>query len=273
MVPRVNQKNVIVQILCKDRLKYLWYTWQSLCETLSNIPIIIYDDGSTKKDIQNFLYTNNEFELEEPININNKVLKKYIGHFEPISRIKGIQDKVKVRRFYKSIGNTPISFFSLEEIFEENDYDYIIRLEDDVVFKHGWFDELITQWNEWDIANKGLLCSSSIQNEFRKSFKNITTHLNPTFQCVLIPRYFYEIGKEEFVRKRKFETKTDLYFRELCLNMNMLCGLLPKSICQHIGVESLEIPKNKQDGEYFSSSYDFSKRLDLSVEPPFAGVK
>lgn len=266
MVPRINSQNTVVVILCKDRLKYLFYTWQSLQKT-SDLPVFVYDDGSTSPDIIKFLTTNSEFPVH--IDINNNVLEKNIGYFPPISSITGINSRIQLFRQKKSIGNTAISLKMVREIFSNTSFQYIIRLEDDVVFKKDWVQTLMEKWNNWNIPNKGILCSCAVQNHFRKKTSSITTHHNPTFQCVVIPRYFYELDRDYFDEAKRFETKIDLYFRKHCLELELECGLLPESVCQHIGIESLEISKNIQNGPYFSSDYDFSRRLDLSVEGPF----
>lgn len=267
MVSRACRENTLICILCKDRLEYLVYTWASLKKTVKDIPIYIYDDGSTNQFLLEYLTTNRLISLVNPININCETLTKYVGQFPILNSIQGIGDQIKLVHKSYSLGNTLISYQMVREIFDRHSsIDYIIRLEDDVVFKEGWFDDLLDQWNNWNVINRGLLCSCAVQNYYRTGTREITTHINPSFQCVLIPRYFYELDKEFWYRIEKFETKTDLYFRQHCLDLQLKCGLLPSSICQHIGVRSLEVPK--QDS-YFSSTYSFDQRLDYSVDPPF----
>lgn len=265
---RISPENTVIAILCRDRLKYLIHTWNSLQKSMTHVcPIYIYDDGSTNPELNRFLTTNYDFELTSPIDINCPVLSKYVGTFPVISSISGISSFIKLKKQNKSIGNTEISFKLVAELFDENpQINYIIKLEDDVVFKENWMEDLMDAWNGWSIINPGVLCSCSISNIFRKKTSYITTCHNPSFQLALFSRDLYEIDKDYFRGSWKYKTKVDLYTKKFCDDNNVECGLLGASVCQHIGVESIELTRYS---EYFSKSYTFDRRLDLTVEPPF----
>lgn len=269
MVQGFTKENLAIVIFCRDRLKYLVHTWNSLVKTVE-VPytISVYDDCSEDEELLRFLQSSDEFLLKSPIDINCGVLKKYIGDFPIIEKVKGIGNKIILRRQEQNIGNSFILFKAVREIFEENpDVQYILRLEDDIVFKEGWLEILLSKWNEWSstIINPGILCGCMIQNPDKREGE-ITTIFCPSFQCVLIPRYLYDIDKEWFNGPWKFKTKCDLYMEKYCRESGFACGLLQQSICQHIGVDSVELQRYD---EYFSKGYDFSQRMDSTVFPPF----
>jgi hypothetical protein len=268
MAQRITPKNLIIVILCKERLKYLVYTWSSLMKTLPfGYTIYVYDDGSTNEDLLEFLTTNSLFKLRQSININCSVLEKYIGHFPVLTYSKGIANQIILRHESCSVLNTEISFKMMREVFDENpDIDFILRIEDDVVFKQDWFQTLTEKWLNWSIINPGILCGCAIGHRLQQNM-DIITDGHPSAQCVLIPRTFYELDKELFRGPFKFKTKADLYMDQFCRDVGLECGMLSKSVCQHIGIESEELKGHSND--YYSKTYTFDKRIDLSVEPPF----
>lgn len=262
MVRGISEENSVILILSKDRLKYLAYTWQSLSKT-SSLPVYLYDDGSSDQDLIRFLTSDGNFLLSNNIDINCETLSRYVGWFPPITNLDGISSKINLQR--RNLGHTQILFSAIREIFEQTNFEYIIQLEDDVVFKRGWLQTLMRVWNDWSAVNKGILCSCSVQNELRHPKSGILTGINPTFQCVVIPRYIYEIDREWFNGPWKFRTKCDLYTVKYCQERDFLVGVLGESVCQHIGVDSLDL----KTYEVFSSNYKFDRRVDLSVDPPF----
>jgi hypothetical protein len=270
MVCGFNEKNLAVVILCKERLKYLVYTWSSLMKVLNiNCPIYVYDDGSQDKDLNQFLTYDKWFALRKEININCEVLSRCVGYFQPKFCVEGIATKIVLRKQPKSIMNTAITFKYMREIFDENpNVQYILRIEDDVVFKENGLDILFESWNKWnkEIINPGILCGCAIGVK-REPTSYIVTNGFPSAQCVLLSRDFYKIDKEAFKGPWKCHNKADLYLDRYCRDFGLICGSLGTSICQHIGIESEELKTHNDD--YYSKSYAFDRRIDYTVSPPY----
>lgn len=164
---------VPVAIICKDRPCYLDLTLRSLSATLpEDIPVYLFDDHSTSPDMLRYLHTNDEFSIEKTDLSGgfNRHWEKYVGPLETVEKLRGVKNKVKLITSDVNLKDIDNSLRAIRESFCDADYPFIFRIEDDVVFRESWYEEMVEIYLNWKRYDNSAGILGGMQAHPRKTF-------------------------------------------------------------------------------------------------------
>ena len=259
-----------IGIVSRDRAAYLDLTLRSLSASeIDGASVTLFDDHSTDKATQRYYQTNKVIENIRPKFPNNKVWNSVLGlgaftnhdYLDPV----GIQGKVNIICMDdKPLGVVNGSCVALKHMFEANpDAPGVILLQDDIVFKEDWYEQLIDtarRWKEYAKKPIGVLAGIKINQGYDIKGK-IAIGSGITAQCLYVSRLFYD--KSPYLKtKHKINKRFDDMLRRAVAKAGLWGGVKVPFICQHIGVKSLVRPKKRW-------KIGSKGRVGYYVKPPY----
>jgi len=238
--------NTPIIIICKDRVNYLDIELKSLSATLPrNTQVYISNDGTTSKQMIEYLTTNNKIYCDKWMfpNYNND-WNNIIGIL-PVTDIVGIKGKVQVILYEKSEGTKNLGL-SVKYVFENSNSDYVIKMEDDLIFTKGWYQSLIKA-----IISSGCDLVSGFRYFFGevkiKPINELTEEICSGWtggQLMIVSRNYYKHCPYVFNNDIKTIWNNDDLWIDECRKAGLRFAVTKKSICQHIGFQT----ESKQKG-------------------------
>jgi glycosyltransferase involved in cell wall biosynthesis len=265
---------VVIPILvtCKDRLRYLDITLKSLSASLPpKINVYVSDDGSTNPNMHRYLTTNDNIPLNNSYmfpNNNTEWIKK-IGFIPNLKQIIGIKGKVNVFLRSKSCGIKNFTY-AVRKLFLIHQCDYVIKIQDDVIFKHGWYEfmcGILTHYepsmvsgfryflgkNKPDLINVG----HGVQQLGK---------INTGGLLMAISRKACTINDVLWFNNDKRCIDMDDFWSNNCRKTKLPLLVTNPGLCQHIGFDSSIYKKNNKRHMFES----FRSRADMDMVPPYA---
>lgn len=255
-------------IRSKDRLTNLYFTLNSLYTTNAKdlCKITIIDDKSESKEMIQFLTTNNKINFQINYNkeykqfISNKNVA-YVSNFvKNKNQIIGIKNKVNIFMSDINYGDRGGILFSIKYGFQNNpNAEFIIIMQNDIVFNQEWLNKLLELYNKIDKKTLGIISCWNNPNKKNVQPQKIDDYLvaqSGVFvgaQCYLISKNIYNIllKTKQFDKKfkpvitkeeRKIATSTsdyniagDTYLLNIMYKNKFKLYLTVQSYIQHIG--------------------------------------
>lgn len=265
---------VVIPILvtCKDRLRYLDITLKSLSASLPpKINVYVSDDGSTDPNIHRYLTTSDNILLNNSYMFpnNNPEWIKTIGFIPNLKQIIGIRGKVNVFLRNKSCGIKNFTY-AVRKLFLIHQCDYVIKIQDDVIFKHGWYEfmcSVLTHYepsmvsgfryflgkNKPDIMNVG----HGVQQLGK---------INTGGLLMAISRKACTINDVLWFNNDKRCIDMDDFWSNNCRKTKLPLLVTNPGLCQHIGFDSSIYKKNNKRHMF----EPFRPRADMDMAPPYA---
>lgn len=296
-----NEKIAILIQTGKDRLRYLDTTFNSIKNAIpSNVDIYI-TTYKAEQNILKYLTTNETISLDCQYLFPNQNTswQKFIGEIPNKQFVTGIKGKYKdviqvniahAKHYYEAL------CYSFNEIIARSNADYIVYIEDDVVFKKNFFETILNCINEIKQKNIGRVCIYKYGK-----FKNTGDRLikNPGKQwlgpnvCLLLKTetlkkmnldsyIFTSRDLPEFTQKRITENfipqdGADYFLYNYIQKFTTSALYISESVCQHIGVMSsiyinVQASENCEvytDKRCFFDHKKNLKRIDPCCYPPY----
>lgn len=244
----------------KDRLRYLDTTFNSITKVLPpEIEVYIACDQPSDQLLK-YLTSNDDILLEDQYLYPNENVswKRFVGVVENKKNVTGIVGKYKkLLLLDSSLHMYEKLVISLNTVITDDNNDYIIYIEDDVIFKENFFSVVLKCIQEIEYSNIGRVslfksnhikektqlikekntgwCGSNVCLLLKSSVLRVMNLSNYKFNIYDLPDYLQrevnnsnilpQVGGDHFLTNilRKF-TNTSIYISD--------------SICQHIGVLS-----------------------------------
>lgn len=256
-----------ILVTCKNRLRYLDATLKSISLTVpAGVVVYVVDDGSVNSDMIDYLTTDrvihvNDYEFP---NGNNEWITR-IG-FIPNHDVQGVKGKVNV--ILKEPPSEGVKTFTsaIRYIFEKNKCSHVIKVQDDVVFKQGWYS-----------AMKKSALKSGITSGFRHFFDsaklsivNGNTDILEAGHvggiCLMIS---LELCKDKPILINNDVVRTrdmDDFWTDNCRSAGMSIHVTNPGVCQHVGFKSLVY-----QGTHKQFMFDGSRTrgIDNELFPPY----
>ena len=258
--------SVIIQT-SKDRIRYLDTTFNSITKVLPvDVDVYIACDKPSY-DLLNYLTSNNSIMLNDLYLYpnENKSWLHYIGCIENKTHVNGIHGKYtkvilqdsKLHRYEKLT-------LTLHNLANEVSTDYTLYVEDDVIFKEGFYNTIIKCMLELDTSNIGrvsmykyMKTESNIKyiREIKTGWKGPNVCLllkNKVLQSMGLDNYKFN-EKDSYNSSSNIERSADVFFANLLQKYTNSAILVADSVCQHIGILST-IYENVNHTEKWHSS-------------------
>lgn len=269
-------KIAIVINTAKNRLRYFDTTFNSVYNTIPfNTPLYVMADIPSNILID-YISTNKEIKLnsQEDLYPNNiKDWQDIVGFIQNKKSVQGIQGKHTKYYINQTLHIYENINYVCRDIISNSNCDYLVYIEDDVIFKQDWFNIVLNILKELEFNKIGYLSLFNYKHantKVLKSFKHFTT-VSGTLPavCVLLnTRFFLQSIPEsyEYNIERDFLslTSVQLSIKDRSLKVNTLptekrssiynraqdswliknlsnisnIALINKGVCQHIGVIS-----------------------------------
>lgn len=255
-------------IRSKDRFEQLYFTLNSLFSTNidNNCDVTIVDDHSTNQVLIDFLTTNERIYLNTSYqnlcykfknDYRIQAISKYIKR-TPVY-VNGIKNKINVHIANKSQGDRGGILYAIKYGFENNpNADYIILLQNDIVFNKNWLTNLLDIYNAADKQTLGIITGwNYINNSKYKLIEEtdlyrIYDYAFTGSPCFLIHRNVYNlllnnkifnkqflpiqrVNKELLTSDSNYNIAGDTYLLKLVYNENLKFYITKKCYIQHIG--------------------------------------
>jgi hypothetical protein len=231
-----------IVVLCKDRVRYLDTTLKSLSATVpSAVPVFVVNDATTDPSMTRYLTGDRAVPISEPpFPHSHPQWKRRIGELPEPAEVAGIGGKVGLL-LGKSPGGTRNLGLAVMHAFEATGADYVIRVEDDVLFKAGWYERLAAVTSE--------LGDAGIISGFRYFFRQPQLRPAGSNAEALVRGYgggcLMAASRQLYLRRRRlFENDVrsmkhnDVFWIENCRQAGLRTYVTALSLCQHIGVVS-----------------------------------
>jgi len=226
-----------------------------------NQEIIIFDDCSQSEEANDYLFTNKEINIKNPI-ININFWETYVGQKQTHIKIVGLNNKITIIRPNKRKGVRGFIFWIINYMMENfPEADRIHIIEADCVFNENWYLLSKKYYDDYKtIKNKngdhiGLLscydrkCNKpDVSPGFRFRVvekKDHTYNFSNGIGGVhyLISRELYNRATPSFTKEYYIHSKSgDTELQSVCLNNNCTISVTAPSLIQHIGIESTAWP-------------------------------
>lgn len=229
-----------ILVLCKDRVRYLDTTLKSISASVpSTTSVYISNDGTKNSKMIEYLTTNHRVLLDSHTYPNEHTgWQTYVGHIPNEQVATGIAKKaiVFMRNDCSGIRNLGQA---VQRIFDTSDTHNLIKVEDDVIFKKGWYEKLISALVV--NPNFGLVSASRyfFDNPVLKDHDRRIQQLTNGYtggNIMIISRKLYQSStKLTRNNNRSILHNDNLWFDE-CRSTGLFTGVTRKSLAQHIGV-------------------------------------
>ena len=253
-------------VICKDRVRYLDTTLASITATVpEDVPVYLANDGCETDRMLRYLTTDDMVSLEDELRYPNEnpVWIKHVGFLPNHDQVRGVLGKVKV---FINRGGRTLGKILQRAMADNPGAKRFIRIEDDVVMREGWYQEMCGVTGERVGIISGMLYFRSGTQQLKR--------LNDRFQVVITGTtggQIMSISKKLCMRcprvfSRKSVKHTDKLWVKWCRQNDMLFCVPYKSMCQHFGVVSewwLDSERTFMDESSFSRGID-------DISPPFA---
>lgn len=246
-----------IAITTHNRVQFLDTTLRSLSQTLpKDVPVVVYDDGSNSPVMRRYLSTDDVVDL--PKTFQWKQDYPVLGAtLPPVSQVRGIKNKVEVRMQKFCRGVIANSFRAIRETFDEHpEDDWMILMQDDVIFAADWYDTLATAIAQYRYDG-GIIAGCTIMPAHQVSvtpFTEVDTKF-VTAQLYAISRNLYESSPKFQLEKIPARTNWDVKMCGLSRNRGLKVILLRPPICQHIGSYSAVRPRIRDDTNRKDNAY------------------
>ena len=262
-IKKPNPIPIPILIICKDRVQYLDITLKSLSGTTpSNVPIYVVNDKTNNQNMIKYLTTNQQISLTNFQYPNDKAWNKYIGNLPIFNNVKGICGKVNVimNTSQKTLPN------AFKRIFMETKSSYIIRIEDDVVFKNNWYDIMCQHISDDVGILEGHFVADSCQghkklSHYSEKFDELEG--NNGGQVMRVSRQLFSMSK--CMNDNPDVLGTDFIWINECRKLGMKVLMTKPRIAQHFGINS-EFWKKEQRKFFIDGIIN---RGDPTVFPPY----
>jgi hypothetical protein len=240
-----------IGLLTRNRHVYLDATLRSLSATglPAKQPVIVFDDASDEQATVAYLYGSSLIPAGDPWPrvpawgpLGLDILwKQYRSPH-------GLLGKVAVER----LGGTPLGVVNAScqmicRLFKRYpDAPGVILLQDDVIFNHDWYMQMLINAGRTEMGPIGLLSGCRLNKPLKTEYAKMSllrlTH-STTAQCLYLAREAYEREKEWFSSEHNLRSGFD---NHLCTTVrrsgHVVCMTNP-AVCQHTGLLSLVRPK------------------------------
>jgi hypothetical protein len=266
----LNFSDIPVTVICKDRTRYLDTTLKSISATVpSSCPLAIFNDGTENRTMLQYLETSNRIRLDEhPYPNHHPDWNRYVGFIHNDGEVEGIGGKIETIIQPRPMGRMNLGL-AAKHAFTSCECEYVIRIEDDVILKAGWFKAFATV-----LADQ----KPGILSGFRHFFgpPPVLTNLDERAQHLLegytggclmaISRKLYDQHPELFLHDNPVmnDQEDDLF--DGCRRAGLPVHVLRDGYCQHIGIVS-QVYSHKQ---FFINDRINLRRIDPEFRPPAA---
>lgn len=254
-----------IGIVTRDRVAYLDVTLRSLSATAvpGDVPVCIYDDGSTDPRTRSYYETN------QPVPVNQSWptdqpwdragLHVIQSQYRPPCGINGL---LRVVRSQQSQGVVQASCAATCDLFDTyQDSPAIILLQDDIVFKHHWWEQLLTTADR--IPDLGVLAGLKLNQILQPGRGDNAVQSGITAQCLYISRRAFLACQPYFRNTHQDRTRFDDTLRRAVAAAGLWAGCTVPFVCQHFGVTS-QVRPNRRWNQHRTG------RIGYHVRPPYA---
>lgn len=231
--------SVPIVILCKDRVRYLDTELKSITATCpTSINVFLSNDGTTNANMLRYLGTNETVPLDDDWKFpeDNKEWNRLIGVIPNPDHTQGIKGKTRQILHARSAGTKNLGL-AVKQVFEETSAEYVIKMEDDLVFTPRWYFTLIRAiiHSPCDLISGFRYFYGHPEREAYNDLVEIVTKGYTGGQLMICSRRFFNRCNRVFNNEiLTIWDNDDLWINE-CRKNGMLFGVTTKSVCQHIG--------------------------------------
>jgi hypothetical protein len=261
-----------IGLVTRDRHTILDMTLRSLSAT--NLPedqvLVVFDDGSSKKATQNYLYTNKTVATQQNLPLTSTHWRRFVGkNIRSRQQAPGISKQITVIRLgnrSQGVVNASCKAFNwmLERFGGEQG---IVMVQDDVVFHKEWLERLqVAERKPHDDRRPvGLIagCWINKKNVEKRKPMTFVERGGITAQCYYLTPAGIEAVRPWTQRHHNYVRGFDNKFCAAVRGKTDVYRMCP-AVCQHIGVESLVRPN------WSWHKWNAKGRVDFSAHGPFA---
>lgn len=263
---------VPIGIVTRDRIAYLDVTLRSLSDTRlpAGTSVVIYDDHSAEKTTKDYYHTNKIVQVatDWPTSASWKsqglsIINDYYAL--PVG-IHGMVDVYSLAA--KPLGVVNASCRAICHLFDNHPAATgVILLQDDVLFKHDWYSQMLRVASQWMLyADRPLGVLAGLKLNHRIDIRGeppLAVPTGITAQCLYVSRLAYQRSFSYFHKEHKIDKKFDDTMRREISNAGLWAGCIYPFVCQHFGIQSLVRPTR-------SWSQGTKGRVGYYIEPPYA---
>jgi len=246
-------------------VRYLDTTLKSLSASVpSQTPIFIMNDGTKNESMIRYLTTNEIISINDYEYPNyNDEWKYFIGYLPNEKQVRGIKGKAYV--LMRNPGGISNIGYACKKAFDETGSSHVIKIEDDMIFKKGWYDYLCLTL----LKTNGLGIVSGLRY-FYGNYK--VDHLNDKLDILssgytggnLLTASRMLLNKQPniFINDITEILHNDDFWINSCRKAGLIVAVTKKSICQHIGVITEAKHKEYMQGDKII-------KIDRTIVKPF----
>lgn len=261
-----------IGLVTRDRHPILDVTLRSLSATAlpPDQVIVIFDDGSTSKATQNYLYTNKPVSVLRRWPTDSPHWQQYVGrNIGSRETAQGIDGKIDVIRLAKKpLGVVTASCRAFTWMVERFGAEQgIVMVQDDVVFHERWLERLQAAEREPEENARhpvGLIAGCWINKHvLKRKPMALVPKGGVTAQCYYVTPAGVKAIAPWAARTHNFSKGFDNKF---CASIRGRADVyrMHPAVCQHIGLESLVRPS------WSWHKWTSKGRIDFSAKGPFA---
>lgn len=257
-----------VIVLTKDRIHYLDLTLRSLSATLpDDVPVYIVDDGSENPDMHRYLTTTECIHLpQHKFPYEYSKWQQRVGKLPTRPDVYGIANAVHLCETESKSTGVRAAARAVREVFQRHACSAVFRIEDDVVFKAGWYETMVAA----AVPRCGII--SGFRHLFDKAVVTPGTPVDVLARgrvggpLLLVSRGLYEKSTLPTELPAARLKNLDNFWVDLCRDNDLQVGVLRSGVCQHIGAYSSVYAGTRKEFIFGGRIHD---ALDTTVAPPF----
>lgn len=259
-----------IAITTKDRPAYLDTTLRSLTASVERTDTVhIWADKPETDDGARILDTSERFSLQVPVSWYPNPHRC----LPDVHAVTGVWGRFKVTGFLAASGAWGVPASAIIHAFERG-ADALILLQDDVVFKRGWYETMegcVQQGLDEGYGVISFHCFSKRHNDVDGLMHWRKPRTVPA-QCNLILRNLWDKDEHGIRDSAKVHRprKWDVRLKRMVDQSGLKYGLYRPGICQHTGQVSQCWYAKAQKMEGARRSY--KARVDQTVYPPYCGI-
>ncbi len=262
---------VPIGIVTQNRVAYLDITLRSLSATTlpDGISVTIYDDASVGAETLAYYRGTDPVSCPSPWPHSKQWKRAGLNFINALHNPVGIAGKVGVE-YLGATGQGVVnaSCEALRRLFASHpDVPGVILLQDDVVFKEDWYDQMMSKSSDKSLYGKqglGLLAGVHLNRRYKQSPHPPVVASGTTAQCLYVSRAAFHSLKDSYLKNRHTKRRQfdDTFVRSIG-GAGLWHGVMLPFVCQHIGVRSIVRPKK---------GWNRGKqgRVGFYVGPPYA---